>query len=83
MSKIGVIVSGRIFDRLSDFNGCLILFKECLKYSIVPLIIKDDLKLFYYRGLKKWGRENGFLADILLTAQDCFKKYLDYFRIQY
>ncbi len=63
--------------------GRLILFKECLKYSIVPFIIEDDLKLFYYRGLKEWGHENGYLIDTLLTAQDRFKKYLDYFRIQY
>ena len=63
--------------------GRLILFKECLKYGIVPFIIEDDLKLFYYRGLKEWGHENGYLTDTFLTAQDRFKKYLDYFRIRY
>ena len=63
--------------------GRLILFKECLKYNIVPFIIGEDLKLFYYRGLKEWGRENGYLTDTMLTAQDRFKKYLDYFRISY
>ncbi len=44
---------------------------------------EDDLKLFYYRGLKEWGHENGYLTDTFLTAQDRFKKYLDYFRIPY
>ena len=77
------------FERIHPFQdgngrvGRLILFKECLKYGIVPFIIEDDLKLFYYRGLKEWGRENGYLTDTLLTAQDRFKKYLEYFRIPY
>ena len=61
----------------------MILFKECLRYGIVPFIIEDDLKLFYYRGLKEWGHEDGYLTDTILTAQDRFKKYLDYFRIPY
>lgn len=75
------------FERIHPFQdgngrvGRLILFKECLKYGIVPFIIEDDLKLFYYRGLKEWGHENGYLTDTFLTAQDRFKKYLDYFRI--
>ena len=63
--------------------GRLILFKECLRNSIVPFIIEDDLKLFYYRGLSNWPNEQGYLRDTCLTAQDRFKKYLDYFRIQY
>ena len=77
------------FERIHPFQdgngrvGRLILFKECLKYGIVPFIIEDNLKLFYYRGLKEWGHENGYLTDTLLTAQDRFKKYLDYFRIPY
>lgn len=69
-----------------DGNGCvgrLILFKECLRNDIVPFIIEDDLKLFYYRGLSNWQNEKGYLRDTCLTAQDRFKKYLDYFRIQY
>ena len=61
--------------------GRLILFKECLKHNIVPFIIEDNLKLFYYRGLKEWDHEKGFLMDTCLTAQDRFKAYLDYFRI--
>ncbi len=63
--------------------GRLILFKECLKNNIVPFIIDDELKLFYYRGLKEWKQEQGYLIDTCLTAQDKFKKYLDYFRIPY
>ena len=77
------------FERIHPFQdgngrvGRLVLFKECLKHNIVPFIIEDHLKLFYYRGLKEWGREKGFLMDTCLTAQDRFKAYLDYFRIAY
>ena len=63
--------------------GRLIMFKECLKYNIVPFIIEDDLKMFYYRGLKEWDNEKGYLTDTCLTAQDKYKAYLDYFRIAY
>lgn len=63
--------------------GRLILFKECLKNNIVPFIIEDDLKMFYYRGLHEWNHEHGYLVDTCLTAQDRFKAYLDYFRILY
>lgn len=75
------------FERIHPFQdgngrvGRLILFKECLKYNIVPFIIEEDLKLFYYRGLKEWDREKGFLMDTCFTAQDRFKACLDYFRI--
>ena len=77
------------FERIHPFQdgngrvGRLILFKECLKYNIVPFIIEDDLKLFYYRGLKEWDNEKGYLTDTCLTAQDRYKAYLDYFRIEY
>ena len=77
------------FERIHPFQdgngrvGRLILFKECLKHNIVPFIIEDNLKLFYYRGLKEWNRERGWLLDTCLTAQDRFKVYLDYFRITY
>ena len=77
------------FERIHPFQdgngrvGRLILFKECLKYNIVPFIIEDNLKLFYYRGLKEWDHEKGFLMDTCLTAQNRFKAYLDYFRIAY
>lgn len=63
--------------------GRLIMFKECLSAGIVPFIITDDLKMFYYRGLKEWPRIKGFLLDTCLTAQDNFKVLLDYFHIKY
>ena len=63
--------------------GRLLLFKECLRHNIVPFVIDDQLKLYYYRGLKEWKREPGFLIDTCYAAQDKFKAWLDYFRIQY
>lgn len=63
--------------------GRLMMFKECLANNIVPFIITEDLKIFYYRGLREWGRVNGYLTDTCLTAQDSYKKLLDYFRIRY
>ncbi|MFA5645847.1 MAG: Fic family protein [Candidatus Ratteibacteria bacterium] len=63
--------------------GRLILFKECLRNNIVPFIINEELKIFYYRGLNQWKSNPGFLIDTCLSAQDQFKKYLDYFRIDY
>ena len=77
------------FERIHPFQdgngrvGRLIMFKECLKYNIVPFIIEDSLKLFYYRGLKEWDKEKGYLTDTCLAAQDRYKAYLDYFRIGY
>ena len=77
------------FERIHPFQdgngrvGRLLMFKECLKHNIVPFIIEDDLKMFYYRGLKEWNREKGYLMDTCLTAQDRYKAYLDYFRIPY
>ncbi|MCI7145915.1 MAG: Fic family protein [Clostridiales bacterium] len=75
------------FERIHPFQdgngrvGRLIMFKECLKYNIVPFIIDEDLKMFYYRGLKEWDHEKGYLTDTCLAAQDKYKAYLDYFRI--
>lgn len=63
--------------------GRLIMFKECLKNNIVPFIIDEDLKMFYYRGLSEWNNEKGYLTDTCLAAQDKFKKYLDYFNVPY
>ncbi len=63
--------------------GRLIMFKECLKHNIVPFIIEDSLKMYYYRGLSEWNQEKGYLMDTCLAAQDTFKQYLDYFRIPY
>lgn len=92
-------IESKTFDDLLDFHyrfesihpfqdgngrvGRLLLFKECLRFGIVPFIIEDDIKLFYYRGLKEWPTERGYLRDTCLSAQDRFKKYLDYFRVPY
>lgn len=77
------------FEQIHPFQdgngrvGRLIMFKECLKHNIVPFIIEDNLKLFYYRGLKEWDNEKGYLTDTCLTAQDKYKADLNYFRIAY
>ena len=63
--------------------GRLLMFKECLKHNMVPFIIDERIKLYYYRGLKEWNEENGYLLDTCLSAQDQFKLYLDYFKIEY
>ena len=77
------------FERIHPFQdgngrvGRLIAFKECLANNIVPFIIFDNKKLFYYRGLKNWNQERGWLIDTCLDGQDTVKAYLDYFNIQY
>ncbi len=77
------------FEKIHPFQdgngrvGRLIMFKECLCNGIVPFIITDELKMFYYRGLREWGHLDGYLTDTCLTAQDHYKAVLDYFRIQY
>ncbi len=77
------------FERIHPFQdgngrvGRLILFKECLRNNIVPFIIDESHKMFYYRGLREWTNERGFLRDTCLSAQDKFKAWLDYFRIKY
>ena len=77
------------FEKIHPFQdgngrvGRLIMFKECLKNNIVPFIIDENHKLFYYRGFKEWTRERGYLVDTCLSAQDYFKLRLDYYRIKY
>ena len=77
------------FEKIHPFQdgngrvGRLIILKECLKNNIVPFIIGEDLKFFYYRGLSNYKKEKGFLVDTCLSAQDRFKTYLDYFKISY
>lgn len=63
--------------------GRLIMFRECLRNNIVPFIITEELKMYYYNGLHHWPRIKGYLTDTYLTAQDAFKLILDKFRIEY
>ena len=75
------------FERIHPFQdgngrvGRLVMFKECLANGVVPFIIEDQMKAFYYRGLAEWDDERGFLMDTCLAAQDRFGAALDYFRI--
>ncbi len=75
------------FERIHPFQdgngrvGRLIMLKECLKHNIIPFIIDEEHKLFYYRGLAEWEKERGYLVDTCLSAQDKFKEILNYFRL--
>lgn len=75
------------FERIHPFQdgngrvGRLIAFKECLKYNIVPFIIEDTKKAFYYRGLKEYERERGYLVDTCYDGQDTMRRLLDFFQI--
>lgn len=75
------------FERIHPFQdgngrvGRLIMFKECLKHNITPFIIDEQHKMFYYRGLKEWNTEKGFLRDTVLSCQDKFYEILKYFRL--
>lgn len=59
--------------------GRIIMFKECLKNNIIPFIIFDKDKLFYYRGLKEYKNEKGYLVDTCLNAQDQYANVINYF----
>ena len=63
--------------------GRLVMFKECLANGCVPFIITEELKMFYYRGLREWNNVRGYLLDTCLTAQDNYKAVLDYFKIKH
>ncbi|MBP3433458.1 MAG: Fic family protein [Alistipes sp.] len=63
--------------------GRLVMFKECLANGYVPFIITEELKMFYYRGLREWPNVRGYLLDTCLTAQDNYKAILDYFKVRY
>lgn len=77
------------FEKIHPFQdgngriGRLIMFKECLANGIVPFVITDDLKFFYYRGLQNWSTIKEYLRDTCLSAQDDFKSILDSFKIRY
>lgn len=76
------------FERIHPFQdgngrvGRLVALKECLRYNIVPFIIEDSKKMFYYRGLSEWETEKGYLTDTCLDGQDTFKKLMAMFDIR-
>ena len=71
------------FQDVNGRVGRLILFKECLANNIIPFIIDEDLKMFYYQGLQNWPRVKEYLTDTCLTAQDNYRAILDYFKVEY
>ena len=77
------------FERIHPFQdgngrvGRLIMFWQCLQSGIVPFIITEELRFYYYRGIQNWGQINVFLSDTCLSAQDNYKALLDYFNIKY
>ena len=79
----------KYFEKIHPFQdgngrvGRLIMFKECLANNIVPFIIDEGHKIYYYRGLKEWDNEKGYLIDTCLSCQDKYKAWLDYFKFEY
>ena len=63
--------------------GRLIALKECLHHNIIPFIIEDSKKYFYYRGLAEWRNEKNWLIDTCLDGQDTIIKLLDIFDISH
>ena len=63
--------------------GRLVALKECLRHGLIPFIIEDSKKNYYYRGLSEWRKEKGWLTDTCLDGQDTFKKILDMLDIEY
>ncbi|MCI8637730.1 MAG: cell filamentation protein Fic, partial [Coprococcus sp.] len=55
---------------------------ECLRFGLIPFIIEDDKKIYYYRGLSEWEWEKGYLTDTCLDGQDTFRKLMSMFDIQ-
>lgn len=92
-------IKEKTFDDILDFHcrfesihpfqdgngrvGRLIMFKECLANGFVPFIITDELKMFYYRGLQQWHSIKEYLRDTCLSAQDNYKVFMDYYRVEY
>ena len=82
-----VIAFHAAFEQIHPFQdgngrvGRLIALKECLRFGIVPFLIEDSKKAFYYRGLSEWDNEKGWLTDTCLDGQDTFKRLLKMFEL--
>lgn len=76
------------FEKIHPFQdgngrvGRLIMFKECLKHNVIPFILEDKYKFYYYRGLSEYSKVKGYLIDTCLAAQDNYLKLMNYFEIE-